>query len=490
MRWTVWASVVMVVGSGASGCKCARKSDGSPSVAATGGGRAAATTPASHEGERPPKPRAQPNVAPPKLPKLNAQAAHVDPRAAGHEPTDYPCGTVWTGEEDIPLECESAMDEHNWGPPAVPLIPYEMLRAPKASLPLTVDHRLDGFEGRTLRQGKAGACTAFSLTSQVNHALGLWTGAPGDVSVMEVWARYHLPHGAKALLANVGRTVANDADWPYDQNRARVWQNCHAGAACLSDDERKKLDDLDHHGVVAIEQIERLPNDDSLLDVIQAKLAAGRDVGTGGKLTNPFRPVGDLGARYVPDSNQVGRGAHAFSIVGYTHVDTERYFLVKNSWGEKWGDKGYAWIHEKTLRKIINGAYVVVVDPVAGVGLRRHRRNRAWVAACGASEAPDSVDGACKPMCADGGPRHGGYCGTTDDCTKGFVNVSGECVLAAPRSKGTEPKTRIAWSCAPSGCVYTLPKGVEGCATDRCQKSCPAPDFRLGSGKGGPLCLE
>jgi hypothetical protein len=284
--------------------------------------------------------------------------------------------------------------------------------------------------------------------------------------------------------------MANDAEWPYDAARARAWQLCKGNDKCLSEDERRKLEAADKRGVVALEQVERLSRDDTLFDVIQAKLAAGRDVGTGGRLPKSFRPVGEQGSKYVPEFTESAKGGHAFSLVGYTHVENERYFLVKNSWGERWGDNGYAWIHEHTLGKIIRGAYVVIVDPVSDVGLRRHKRKQAWVAACGAGEAPDSIDGACKPLCGDGGPRHGGYCGTTEDCTKGFVNVAGECVLAAPKAKGTEPRTGISFACAPSGCVYTIPRNVEGCTDARCQKSCPAPDFRLGSGKGGLLCLE
>jgi hypothetical protein len=239
-----------------------------------------------------------------------------------------------------------------------------------------------------------------------------------------------------------------------------------------------------------LEQIERLPSDDTLFDVMEAKLAAGRDIGTAGKLPRSFQPVGAPGSKYIPEFTQYGNGAHAFSVVGYTHAEGERYFLLKNSWGEKWGDRGYAWIHEQTLRRIAHGGHVVVVDPVADVGLRRHKRNRASVAACAAGEAPDSVDGSCQPLCGDGGPRHRGYCGTTADCTRGFVNVAGDCVLAAPVARGTEPKSGISFVCASSGCVYTLPKNVEGCTETRCQKSCPAPDYRLGSGKGGLLCLE
>jgi hypothetical protein len=445
---------------------------------------------------RPPKPRATTAAAPPNLPRLKAQASRPPPhppgRSRGGSGDEYPCGSVWTGDEDVPLECELPVDdERGMGQPAVALIPYEMLRAPRGSLPSTVDHRTDGFEGRTLRQGGAGACTAFSLVSQINHSIGLWTGTPGDISVMQVWARYHNGYGQNAVTANIGRTMSSDGDWPYDVSRARAWQKCRGkGAECLSDDERKRLGDMDKHAVAVLHQVERLPQDDSLFDVMQAKLAAGRDVGTGGKLTKGFRPVGDAGSRYIPDTDEMWKGSHAFSIVGYTHVENERYFLVKNSWGEKWGDAGYAWIHEQTLRRIVRGGYVVVVDPVAEVGLRRHRRNQQWVAACPGNEAPDSVDGQCKPLCGDGGPRHGGYCGTTEDCTKGFVNVAGECVIAAPKAHGTEPRSHISFVCAPSGCVYTFPKGVEGCKEAKCQKSCPAPDYRLGSGKGGLLCLE
>jgi Papain family cysteine protease len=484
MRWSRrWGVAILAVC--AAGCG-QKKGAGGSGTSTTPGSTAAAT---SREGQRPPKPTPIASVTPPKLPKLAAQAAHVAPPKSKAAKDEAPCGTVWTGEEEVPLECEAVTADTHPGAPAVALVPYNMLRAPRADLPTTVDHRLDGFEGRTLAQGKAGTCTAFTLTSQIDHAIGLWTGKPGDVSPMQIWARYHT--GGNAARANLGLTVANDADWPYDAARAMAWSKCKRGdTSCLTDDERKKLDELEKKGVAVLEEVENLPEDDTLFDIIEAKLAAGRDVGTGGKLPKGFKPVGDAGSKYVPEFAEVGTGAHAFSLVGYTHVDSERYFLVKNSWGPRWGDGGYAWIHEQSLRKIAHHGYVVIVDLVTDKGLRRTKRKRGAVAACAAGQAPDSVDGACKPLCRDGGPRHGGYCGTTEDCARGLVNVAGYCVLAAPAAKGTEPKTGITFACAPSGCVYTIPKGAPGCAGATCQKSCPAPDFRLGKGKSGLLCLE
>jgi hypothetical protein len=44
--------------------------------------------------------------------------------------------------------------------------------------------------------------------------------------------------------------------------------------------------------------------------------------------------------------SDVGRdGRHAMLIVGYTG----NYYIVKNSWGEDWGDKGYCYIPKNVL---------------------------------------------------------------------------------------------------------------------------------------------
>ncbi|MBN2825997.1 MAG: hypothetical protein JXQ76_11770 [Campylobacterales bacterium] len=42
------------------------------------------------------------------------------------------------------------------------------------------------------------------------------------------------------------------------------------------------------------------------------------------------------------ESNRGAHGAHAMLAVGYSDVD--RVFIVRNSWGERWGDSGYCYI--------------------------------------------------------------------------------------------------------------------------------------------------
>lgn len=64
-------------------------------------------------------------------------------------------------------------------------------------------------------------------------------------------------------------------------------------------------------------------------------------------------------AFYVPDAQGVVHPAageapeverrHAVVGVGHGMIDRHRAFLVRNSWGRKWGDAGYGWLTEPFL---------------------------------------------------------------------------------------------------------------------------------------------
>jgi C1A family cysteine protease len=53
------------------------------------------------------------------------------------------------------------------------------------------------------------------------------------------------------------------------------------------------------------------------------------------------------------------KGGHAMAIVGWTHKDGERYWILRNSWGSYFGRNGNMMISEHCLTKISKGAFVI-----------------------------------------------------------------------------------------------------------------------------------
>lgn len=80
--------------------------------------------------------------------------------------------------------------------------------------------------------------------------------------------------------------------------------------------------------------------------------------------------IPDLPAKIMTDKVQVGfsdtllipDGGHAVCITGYD----ENGFLIKNSWGEAWGDKGYGWISFNYHRLLALEALLLVSGKING----------------------------------------------------------------------------------------------------------------------------
>jgi hypothetical protein len=378
---------------------------------------------------------------------------------------------------------------------AVLIVPREALHRDPDLLPAVVDHRLDRTEGPVRDQGGAPACTAFAIAAGLDHALARWSGLPASVSVMQIWSRYHSPHENMSLSSNLGLPLGSEARWAYTEREATSWVACSEFAKPPRTGCGKPVDDARAQAVAQsplghFTEVEYLGVPE--VAVLESKMAAGQDVVATFELPASFAPKGRPGARYVPHwTRSAGTDAgHALLLSGYARLPHGTYFLVHNSWGPGWGDGGYAWLHEETVRAWLREAVALDAEPVEHDAGGRPARSRGETT-CEGDLVQDSVRGTCAPICPDGSPRHDAVCAAAGECPSAYVNLTGACVLAAPVATGQDPKTGVSWRCGPGGCSYDLPRASDPtCTGARCRASCPAPDFHLARMGQALVCVE
>ncbi len=427
------------------------------------------------------------------------------------------CGMVNIGGSPVAIDCMTP----NYG--LVPLASqYVMNRAAfsagrgydgAAPQPAAVDHRSDGTEGPIRSQGPVGACTGFSLAAAIDHAIATSKGKAGAVSIMELWGRYHYPQMQNAIDANKGQPLGVESAWPYDRKQACAWYtggdcDCglNLGVSCNQPVNAAQLAKVDATSIATLGNVTRLP--DGNLDEIKAVLAKGQDVWFAMYVDDRLSQVQGANA-VVPDGDfRASREGHAMVLAGYKTQSNGTYYLLHNSWGTNWGDNGYAWIFENTLRTNLKYAYVVDVSTPSAPAPSQPSSQPANPNApgqptpplanagyCPAGTVPDSGMLVCLPPCPDGSPRHFNTCaasapGAPSGCPQGQVNIFGFCVTSPMPGFATDSATGIRHQCGAGGCTYTVPGGVAGCRAAVCMRSCPSPKFLLTAGPLGLGCSE
>jgi C1A family cysteine protease len=88
---------------------------------------------------------------------------------------------------------------------------------------------------------------------------------------------------------------------------------------------------------------------------LKASLAEGLPVVIGIKVYDSFESydVAKTGMVPVPKSGENFLGGHAVLVVGYKIIKRKLHYIVRNSWGEDWGDKGYCYIPSTFFSKYV-----------------------------------------------------------------------------------------------------------------------------------------
>jgi hypothetical protein len=303
------------------------------------------------------------------------------------------------------------------GPAPTPS-PGTTVKPKLGALPDSVDHRRDGTEGPVKDQGQVGCCTAFSLSTAMDNAIRRQNSSD-TTSTLHIWSHYANPIVQDAGDKNLHKPIALWASWPYDERTACELDTSSdhdcgpyfppviQGSGSRDPQVQTKIKESDAGGQWQITEYDAVPRDP---DTIAAFLATGADVWGSMDIGNDWLHVkGDT----VPDwaANDLD-GGHALVFAGYRHVNGQRQFLVHNSWGATWGDRGYAYVSEAMLKGFLRTAYKVVVTPKAASAAATAAASSALTDDdCGDDALVDLLTGRCTKMCADASRPSGGKCG-------------------------------------------------------------------------------
>lgn len=186
-------------------------------------------------------------------------------------------------------------------------------------------------------QGSLGSCTAqawCSLLEYNQNKMNIGSGFHDESRLFVYFSERELDgninidcgstlrSGAKAI-AKYG--CCPESMWPYNIQRFQ---------------ERPPIECYDMAKKSIIHNYYSLTN----LQEMKACLAAGQCFVFGFMVYDYFESpqMAKYARLRFPKSNEQCRGGHAVMAVGYN--DLSKTFLIRNSWGERWGKKGYFWM--------------------------------------------------------------------------------------------------------------------------------------------------
>lgn len=207
-------------------------------------------------------------------------------------------------------------------------MPYAKVQENTTALPTSLDWRIKGMVTDVKDQGGCGSCWAFATTETVESAVAIATGKLLVLSPQQVTACTPNPDkcggtgGCSGAIAELGFDyihknggLATEADYPYTAGGGSTGKCLKKNlAATVGGFVKNKENDLD--GLMAAVQ----------LGPVAISVAAD---------------WGSYDSGVYDGCSQDATIDHAVQLVGYGVDAGVKYWLVRNSWGDAWGEKGY-----------------------------------------------------------------------------------------------------------------------------------------------------
>lgn len=210
---------------------------------------------------------------------------------------------------------------------------YRSIKPWKLFLPSKVDLR--PFCSPIKSQGSLGSCTGAALASALEYLYVKDNKIPDDFSILfiyynerELEGTIEVDNGAyirDGIKTLINKGVCHEKTWPY-----------------IIEDFKKKPSESAY---IEGEQHQILSYYRCLtLNDVKNSLAEGFPVVFGFSVYENFesQQCAQTGIVLVPNSTERMLGGHAVCAVGYDN--SKNALLVKNSWGNTWGEQGYFWL--------------------------------------------------------------------------------------------------------------------------------------------------
>ena len=207
-------------------------------------------------------------------------------------------------------------------------------------IPASLDYRQQGIVSEVKNQGQCGSCWAFSANGALEAALakkarknGLDAGSVATLSEQQLvdCSRKFGNEGCRGGLMDLAYQyileaggIESDKTYPYTGHDGV----CHANNASFVP------------GAKLVKYLQLAPGNETAIQLALIKFGPVAVAIDASQMTFQFYKSGVYDGHCGSKEEELN---HAVLIVGYGHdsASNKPYWIVKNSWGASWGDRGY-----------------------------------------------------------------------------------------------------------------------------------------------------